>query len=88
MQQKTQDDTVDWWAIGCVLFFCITGGYYLFDDKGNIEDQQVHTSGRLSEIREGKNKILNMLYPRGKYSLLLLLLLLLIIIVLTNTNIF
>jgi len=57
---------VDWWAIGCVLFFCITGGHDLFDYKGTIKNQKVHTSGKLLEICEGKNTILNRMDSRCK----------------------
>jgi len=57
---------VDWWAIGCVLFFCITGGRYLFDYKETIENQKVHTSGKLLEIHNGRNEVLNRMDPRCK----------------------
>jgi len=46
----TQDATMDWWAIGCVLFFCITGGRYLFEYKGGVEKQKAHISDVLLEI--------------------------------------
>ncbi|CAG8456102.1 8427_t:CDS:10 [Rhizophagus irregularis] len=49
----------DWWAIGCVLFFCITGGDYMFNPKENFEEQKKHTKEKLLEIQNGKNDYLN-----------------------------
>jgi len=64
LYKKTQDAAVDWWAVGCTLFFCITGGKYLFKYKGR--DQIKHTSDKLLEIQNGKNVALNKMEPRCK----------------------
>lgn len=57
----------DWWAIGCVLFFCITGGDYMFNPKENFEEQKKHTKEKLLEIQNGKNDYLNSIDHRSKY---------------------
>jgi hypothetical protein len=57
----------DWWAIGCVLFFCITDGRYMFEPKKNFEEQKEHTKEKLLEIQDGKNRYLNSFDDRSKY---------------------
>ena len=75
LDKRTQDAAVDWWAVGCVLYFCITGGRYLFEHKG-INKQKAHVSSVLLEVREKRHAIVNQLDSKSKCILYILYLLL------------